>query len=112
MKAAPGRTDEKKKENAIIAVQYSLDHHLERKSVATDKEILTTAIKSSVGIATPEDIKTAFQEHSSIIRVKNEITTKQALQEENELIKKAYDYKGRFKPINEGYLFKNDATHH
>ena len=111
LKAAP--TDEKKKENSVAALNYSLDHHLERKSVATDKEILATAIKASIGQATPEQVNQAYQDNLSIIRVKENnqtyITTKEALQEENNLISKAYGFKGRFKPINESYQFKTET---
>lgn len=102
--------DEKKKEDHSIAdqaVQYALDHHLERKSVATDKEVLTTAIKSSLGDAKPGRIKEFFKQYADIIAVKENnqtfITTKNALKEENELIAKAYASKGNFKAINENY---------
>jgi len=100
--------NEKKKENdlaAFKAVEFSLNHHLERKSVVTDKEILTTAIKSSLGKTSPERIREAFDQNKSIISVKENnqifITTKEALAEENSLIAKAYAMKGIFKPINE-----------
>ncbi|OLY95615.1 MobF family relaxase, partial [Cnuella takakiae] len=110
LKAAPA--NEKKKENAYEAIKFSLDHHLERKSVATDKEILTTAIKSSTGNLTATEIKKAFYADDAIYKVKigNQtfITTHDALQEENKLISNAYDFKGRFKPINENYQFGND----
>jgi hypothetical protein len=55
---------------SIDAVAFSLNHHLERKSVATDKEILTTAIKSSLGEITHDSIRKAFGENKSIIMVK------------------------------------------
>jgi len=108
--------DEKKKENlspAVNAVNYSLNHHLERKSVATDKEIFTTAIKSSLGETTPEQIRSAFAKNRSVISVKENnqtfITTKEALVEENNLIAKAYETKGKFKPINETYQPKVES---
>lgn len=107
-------TDEKKKENALLpdqAVAFSLSHHLERKSVATDKEILTTALKTSYGEANAVKVKNAFQQHETIISIKEQgqtfITTKEALEEENNLIAKAYATKGAFKPINEHYSLSN-----
>ena len=94
------------------SVQYSLNHHLERKSVASDKEILTTAIKKSLGQCTPEQIKQAFKSQGSMIEVKedlrNMVTTREALAEEKQLIKNANSCKGKFAPINENYQFKVD----
>jgi len=97
---------------ASEAVKFSLEHHLERKSVASDKEILATAIKSSIGMATPEQIKQAFNSDNNIL-IANEnlrtfITTKEALKEEKQLIKACIDMKGRLKPINENYELKSD----
>lgn len=102
--------DEKKKESEVVAqqsIKASLDHYLERKSVSTDKEILAHAIKSSVGLATPSQVQQAFRKEESVISVKDSgqtfITTTDALQEENNLITKAYASKGAFKPILENY---------
>lgn len=111
LKAAPA--DEKKKENAVDALSYSLNHYLERKSVATEKEILTLAIKQSTGNITPAEIKKAYYMDENIIKVKDNgqvfLTTKEALQEENNLITNAQDFKGRFKPINEKHQIHNDT---
>jgi conjugative relaxase-like TrwC/TraI family protein len=115
LKSAPA--DEKKKESELElskqAVNFSLKHHLERKSVSTDKEILATAIKSAIGQTTPEKIGMAFRADASIIQVKEKsqvfITTKEALLEETEIISKANELKGRFRPIHEQYEFKNTA---
>jgi len=94
------------------ALEYSLNHHLERKSVASDKEILTTAIKASIGEVTPQQIKQAFYARADIISVKEDnrtfITTKEALNEEKQLIVNANSFKGKFKPINEAYEFKSE----
>lgn len=92
------------------AIGHSLLHHLERKSVATEKEILTTAIKHSLGKSTSEHIKEAFRKNTDVITVKEGfktyVTTKEALHEENELIAKTMPSKGKYKPINESYLPK------
>lgn len=94
------------------AVDYSLEHHLERKSVASEKEILTTALKSSLGSATPEQIQKAFNSKTDIIKVTEKskvwITSKTALFEEKSLIKNAIDLRGTSKPINPNYIPQNE----
>lgn len=99
-------------EQAKEALTYSLDHHLERKSVAPDKEILATAIKSSIGTATPEQVKKEFYANKNILSVKENartfITTKQALAEEKSLIINANSFRGKFAPINENYKTRSD----
>ena len=97
--------------SAQEALQFSLDHHLERKSVASDKEILATAIKSSVGKTTPELVKKAFDKDSNILvaeeKLRTFITTKEALKEERQLIINVTETKNKFRPINEHYEPKN-----
>ena len=107
-------TPKPKEDNAAKeAVQYSLDHHLERKSVASEKEILTTAIKSSIGTATPEQVKTELTNDSNVLRptknLQKLITTKDALKEEKLLLVNCNEMKNKFRPINEGYEVKNDV---
>ena len=96
-----------KNDAANKAVNFSLSHHLERKSVTSGKEILATAIKSSIGEATPEQIERAFEAHSDILTAQQDlrqlITTKQALREEKQLILHATQSKNKFRPINEHY---------
>lgn len=96
---------------AIDAVDFSLKHHLERKSVASDKEILATAIKSSIGDATPDEIKRVFENDSNILsateKLRTFITTKEALQEERELIQRCTASRNKFRPINENYVPQN-----
>ncbi|MFZ4751913.1 MAG: MobF family relaxase [Chitinophagaceae bacterium] len=99
--------------SAKEAVQYSLDHHLERKSVVSDKEILATAIKSSIGQTTPDKIKKEFEGDSNVIKTKDRlrtlITTKDAVKEEKQLIASANSFKGKFQPINNKYEVKNEV---
>ncbi len=111
-----GFADEKKKENfedASLIIQQALNQHLERKSVTTDKEVLSYALKSSIGEVSPAKIKNAFKSDTSIISVEENlqtfITTKEALNEENNLIAKAYSSKGAFRPIAENYSPSNPA---
>lgn len=100
------------KSRAKDSVDYSLNHHLERKSIASDKEILTTAIKSSIGDTTPEQVKKELSEKKDVFSIKEKlrsfITTQEALNEEKELIHNANSYQGKFAPINENYQFKAD----
>ncbi len=103
---------EPKPDNAAhAAVQYSLNHHLERKSVVSDKEILATAIDSSIGNTTPEQVKKAFDADSNILvaeeKLRTFITTKEALKEEKQLILNAMETKNIFRPINAHYQPKN-----
>jgi conjugative relaxase-like TrwC/TraI family protein len=99
--------------DAEKAVTYALEHHLERKSITTEKEILTTALKSSLGSATHDQIQKAFQSKTGIIKVNEKgkvwVTTKDALNEEKNLIKNANNFKGTSKPINPNYLSQNEA---
>lgn len=93
------------------AVSFSLEHHLERKSVASDKEILATAIKSSIGNATPEQVNKAFAQDDTILTVEEKlrtfITTKDALNEEKQLIRHCTEVRNKYRPINEGYAPQN-----
>lgn len=110
---------EKKKEfrleEAEKALDYSVNHHLERKSVSSDKEILATALKSSIGSANVKTVKTSFEaakQTGNILTHKEKgrtiLTSKNALLEEQKLIKSAFDFKGKFKPVNPNYEPQND----
>lgn len=96
---------------AAKAVSFSLSHHLERKSVASDKEILATAIKSSIGEATPQQVQHAFERNDSILSVEENlrkfITTKEALKEEKRLISLCTEARNKFRPINDSYAPAN-----
>lgn len=93
------------------AVQISLNHHLERKSVASDKEILATAIRHSIGKATPEAVQQAFDANDTILaaeeKLRTFVTTKDALKEEKRLIARCIAARNKFRPINEQYEPKN-----
>lgn len=98
------------------AVRFSLRHHLERKSVASDKEILATAIKSAIGEASPEQVRRAFKEEGNILTVTEKlrtfITTKEALQEEKQLIQRCMAERNKFRPIHDGYEPQNPLLNH
>ncbi len=93
------------------ALKFSLSHHLERKSVVSDKEVLATAIKSSIGDASAEQIKQAYRQEQNILSINENlrtfITTKEALKEEKQLILYCNESRNTFRPINEGYQPQN-----
>lgn len=103
---------EKKKDSAQEAIEYSLTHNLERKSVSNDKEILATALKFSYGAASPKEVKESLTKRADVITVKEKnrilLTTKHALKEEKNLLETAQSFKGSFKPINKDYKPKTE----
>lgn len=106
------------------AIDYSLKHHLERKSVVSDKEILATSLKYSLNKITPEQAKQALNERRDVLQVNDKyrtlLTTKEALNEEKQLIKNAVSFRGNMPSINRDYKVKNEqfnnqqkeAVHH
>lgn len=98
-------------QSARNALQFSLNHHLERKSVASDKEILATAIKSSIGEATPQQVKQAYDADTNILSATEDlrtfITTKEALAEEKRLIRYCTEVRNRYRPIHAQYEPQN-----
>lgn len=94
-------------------VEHSVNHLLERKSVTNDKEVLQLALKDSLGKGISWGaVKKGLAECKELIGVRenhvNYLTTISALQEENSLIAKAHDSKGRFKPLNTEYKPNNE----
>lgn len=93
------------------ALRFSLSHHLERKSVVRDKEVLATAIKSAIGKATPEQVRKEFENDTTILsaseRLRTFITTKEALREEQQLIRHCIESRNKFRPISETYIPQN-----
>lgn len=96
---------------AAHAVNYALAHHLERKSVTSDKEILATAIKASIGSSTPNAVRHALAEEEGVITVEKDLrqllTTKEALREEKQLIATAVNSKNKFRPLHSNYQPQN-----
>lgn len=98
-------------EAAHLAVEFAVKHHFERKSVASDKELLATAIKAGIGDAAPEQVRQAFQKRDDLLLVKEKlrtfITTKEALKEEKQLIQYGMLTRNKFRPIHEQYQTEN-----
>ncbi len=97
-------------------IDYSLSHCLERKSAIEEKKLLTDAFKRGFTSCTPDEIKQAFDNRKDLIHGnidgKKLITTKAAIQEENQLIQSCINSKGRFKPLNDNYQYKNEALNY
>ncbi|MBL7815678.1 MAG: relaxase domain-containing protein [Saprospiraceae bacterium] len=121
----PAVAGEKKKEIepdkvANKAVDLALEHSFERKSVASERELLTLAMKQSYGSANPEQVKNALVQKDNLITRKSDkpsdkttfVTTQQALKEETKLIKSVTEDRGKFKPINPKYEIENDLLNH
>ncbi len=85
------------------ALNLSLAHELERRSVVREKRILAEALQKGFGRFTPKDILKEAKRHSQIIRrlVDGEVhaTSKQAIKEEIKMIEFAREGKGKLDPI-------------
>lgn len=103
---------EKPKESAKDVVDFALSHHLERKSTATEKELLTTALKRGTGIVPANEIIDHFNQRDDIIKGNKGgnqfITTKEAIAEEKNLIATCREAKGNAKALNSDYTPKAD----
>ncbi len=91
-------------------IDLAAEHILERKSVAGEREILRQALKKSVGKCNPEQIMKAYN-NDGLLRanVKDEIflTSREAINEERNLVRLATEGKGRYFPIAREYEFEN-----
>lgn len=90
------------------AVEIAINHHLERKSVVSDKEVLATAMKVAVNTASAKDIINEFKAKEDVFAIKENlrtfITTKDALSEEKQLINSAMGFRNKFSPVNPHYV--------
>ncbi len=98
--------------SADESIDLAISHHLERKSVTTEKEILRKAYKLGSGAASVNEINKALKSREDLLRGEDSfgrsvITTQEALNEEQTLIKSARKGKGRFEAINPSYEPKN-----
>ncbi|TXB61352.1 MULTISPECIES: MobF family relaxase [Phaeodactylibacter] len=122
------RAIEKKKDRLSPkeSVDYALDHVLERKSVVSEKELMTIGLQRGLGSVTPESFRNALEDRKDIrtkaIPNSKEIlmTTAEAIQEERNLRNTTRRGKGAFEPIHPDYRIKNEqltqeqasAVHH
>lgn len=106
---------EKKKEDISPeqGLDYALNHILERKSVTSEKELMTIALKRGIGSYTPEALQKKIKSKEGLLSKKIAkskdvlYTTKEALAEEKTLINTARKGKGQFEAINNDYQIKN-----
>lgn len=107
---------EKKKESfgAKEAIDFALAHALERKSVVSEKELMTLALKRGIGSSTPEKLKEKLSSRNDLLRQTNEkiretvFTTQEAINEESKLRDTARKGKNKFQPIHPDYEIKNE----
>lgn len=119
---------ENKKEeiSAKKALDYALNHSLERLSVVSEKELMTIGLKRGIGSFTPEALQKELSSRKDLLSKKDVktgeviFTTEEAREEERALIKAVKKGQNRYKPINPGYRIKNEqltieqsgAVHH
>lgn len=101
------------KEEAGKAIDLALEHCLERKSVAGEREVLRNALKRSFGLCSPEQVKYAYaKKEKDIIKANTKegaiLTTKEAVKEERQLVELAAEGKGKAAPINKHYIVQNE----
>ncbi len=93
------------------ALEYSLAHTLERKSVVSEKELMVTGLKRSFGDVTPEQFRKTLNARkdlfSRVDKGEKIFTTKEALAEEKALISSAKKGMGKYKPIYKDYEIEN-----
>ncbi|NBB23405.1 relaxase domain-containing protein [Runella sp. CRIBMP] len=110
-KGGPFTVEKKKQISPDQAIDHALEHSLERKSVVQEKQLLTEAMKRGYTSFSPDELKQAYEKRKDLIFAnengKKILTTKNALNEENKLVKTCVESKGRFKPLNDNYQFQN-----
>ncbi len=93
------------------AVSFALSHGLERKSVIEHKEIMTLALKHSMGKASPEKLESEIKSRKELLSKGKDLdrvyTSKAVLREEQKLVQAARSGRNQFKPVHEDYEPKN-----
>ncbi len=99
--------------SAKEAINYALDHTLERKSVASEKELLTIALKRGIGTVSPESLRKELNGREDILSKRDEqrnetiYTTKEAIAEEQQLKQVSQQGRAIFEPVHNDYQVKN-----
>lgn len=99
------------------ALDYALQHNLERLSTVSEKDIMIHGLKRSYGSVTPNELKDELLKRKDLLSKKdnkgnNIYTTKEALKEEEILKKSARNGRGLMKPINTSYTIQNEKLTH
>jgi conjugative relaxase-like TrwC/TraI family protein len=103
--------------NASV-LDWSLRHLLERKSVITERELVTTALKHGLGNVTPEGIYEEMGKRRDLIRRDRDgrslVTTQGVLSEEKRILEFAQKGRGRFRPLQstarDGRVYVSEAV--
>lgn len=85
-------------------LEYAVGHSFERKSVVPERRLLATALRQSVGQATPDDVMRHYERSSLINGTRygqRMVTTREVLDEERRLVKFARDGRGTCRPFVE-----------
>ncbi|KAA3628506.1 MAG: conjugative relaxase [Bacteroidetes bacterium] len=96
---------------AAEAVNRSLDHLLERKSVTKAYQVKAGALKRAYGDILPEQVETALRDCELLSGERNYltlVTTQEALAEENRMLAFVRDGKGKCSPLNANYVPQAD----
>jgi conjugative relaxase-like TrwC/TraI family protein len=95
-------------------INYALDHALERKSVVSEKELLTIGLKRGIGSITPEALQKELDSRKDLLNKKDTksgetiYTTQEAITEEKNLRDVTRKGRNAFSPLNPEYQIKNE----
>jgi conjugative relaxase-like TrwC/TraI family protein len=114
LKGSDAIENKKNKFDAQQAIDFALSHTLERKSVVSEKELMTIALKRGIGSTTPEQLQQELSSRSDLLYQTNKktretvFTTQEAIDEESKLRDSARSGKNQFEPINANYKIQNE----
>jgi conjugative relaxase-like TrwC/TraI family protein len=93
------------------AVAFAIEHLFERKSVVTERELITEALQWGYGMATVEGVKNAAKDFP-LIRVEKDgrtlLTTREVLAEEKRLIRECKNGKENYPPLHLDWQIQNE----
>lgn len=93
-------------------LDLSLDHHLERKSVASEKQIIARVINAGMGEYSHRQVKEVLDGREDILATirgsSRLITTRAMVEAEKELLGFAVGSRGKFPALHAGYIIKNE----
>lgn len=94
------------------AIEHAVQHTFERHSVASDRQIMTEALRYGIGSVTVREVQQEFQNGGFLTQKRDGqtlATTKNVLREEKSMIDYVRAGRGTCKPLVHGeYLFKDD----
>lgn len=99
------------KEEISNAIDLSLEHHMERKSVVNEKLVLGYALKQLNFKSSIDELKTQFDERKDIIKVRQYnseyITTHEMINNEIKVLDYAVNERNKYAAINAAYKIEN-----